>query len=118
MTPEDEERGWQELQARWSEGEAHRAWLAGFTDLEGLARAGQRYRARLASGEDDPVARRWLEEIVKRATVHGLASLPRTRPPPAVPRWVKRAVTALLGAVAAWGLWWFAQQLLAGAPGR
>ncbi len=117
MTPEDEERGWQELQARWTEEEAHRAWLAGFTDLEGLARAGQRYRARLSSNADDPVARRWLDEIVKRATVHGLASLPRTRPAPTVPRWVKGTAIALFSAAAAWALWWIAQQLL-GAPGR
>ena len=117
MTPEDEERGWEELQARWTEEEAHRAWLAGFTDLEGLARAGQRYRARLSADGADAVAKRWLDEVVKRATVHGLASLPKTRPPTSVPRWLMGAAIAVASSVAAWALWWIAQQLL-GMRGR
>ena len=118
MTPEEEERGWEAVRARWGDEEAHRAWLAGFTDLEGLARAGQRYRAHLAQNAGDPVAEHWLKELVKRATVHGLASLPRTRPPAEVPRWVKRAGIALASSVVAYLLYWLAQQLSARSWGR
>ena len=118
MELEAEERGWQELRARWPDEAAHRAWLAAFTDLEGLARAGQRYRAHLAEHPDDAVAQRWIAEVVKRATVHGLASLPRTKPAPTVPRWARRAIIALLGALLAWVLHWVAQQASSLASGR
>lgn len=105
MTPEEEERGWEELRARWTDEEAHRAWLAGFVDLEGLARAGQRYRTHLTANAGDPVAERWLKEVVKRATAHGLASLPRTKPPPTVPRWLKGAAVAALSTLLAYALY-------------
>jgi hypothetical protein len=105
MTPEEEERGWEELRARWSDDEAHRAWLAGFVDLEGLARAGQRYRAHLTANAGDPVAGRWLEEVLKRATALGFASLPRTTPPPAIPRWLKGAAVATLSSLVAYALY-------------
>ncbi|MGA8890152.1 MAG: hypothetical protein WB493_01195, partial [Anaeromyxobacteraceae bacterium] len=43
-----EEAAWAEVCARWGEPEVHRAFLARFADLPGLARAGARYRAVLA----------------------------------------------------------------------
>ena len=113
MTPEEEARGWEELRARWADDEAHRAWLAAFTDLEGLARAGQRYRDVLAADPADPVASRWRGEVLKRATVQGLASLPRTPPRAPVPRWAKRLAVAALGLLLAWGLYLAAGGLLA-----
>jgi hypothetical protein len=112
MTPEDEDLGWARVRAAWADDAAHRAWLAGFTDLDGLARAGRRYQAVLAAQPDDPVAVRWRAEILKRATAAGLASLPRTPPPPAVPRWVRVAIVGLLSTAAAWGLWWVIGALL------
>jgi hypothetical protein len=118
MTPDEEERGWEELRGRWSDEGAHRAWLDGFADLEGLARAGQRYRAHLAANAGDPVAARWLEEIVKRATVRGLASLPRTKPPPPVPGWAKGMAIVGLSAALVGALFWIVRQVLALATGR
>ena len=56
----------------------HRAYLRRFTDLEGFAVAGGRYRAVLAERPGDAVALRMRDELVKRATVYGLATLPRT----------------------------------------
>ncbi|HSM94377.1 MAG TPA: hypothetical protein VLT47_15995 [Anaeromyxobacteraceae bacterium] len=112
MTPEEEERGWETLRQRWDDDGAHRAWLAGFTDLEGLARAGQRYRAALEADPADRIAARWRDEVVKRATVAGLASLPRTAPAPPIPRWVRRTGAAILGALLAALLGWAAAQLL------
>jgi hypothetical protein len=112
MTPEEEQLGWEALRERWSDDAAHRAWLSGFTDLEGLARAGQRYRAVLEATPGDPVAARWRDEIVKRATVHGLASLPRTSPRAPLPRWVARAGVALLGALLVGVLLWAMRRLL------
>jgi hypothetical protein len=111
MTPEEEQLGWEALRERWSDDEAHRAWLSGFTDLEGLARAGQRYRAALEANPGDAVAARWRDEILKRATVQGLASLPRTAPRPPLPRWVARAGVALVGALLVAVLWWAVRQL-------
>ena len=112
MTPEEEATGWEELRARWTDDEAPRAWLARFTDLEGLARAGQRYRDVLAADPADPVAARWRGEVLKRATVHGLASLPRTSPASPVPRWVKTLGGAALSLVVAWALYWVVDALL------
>jgi hypothetical protein len=81
-----EEEAWALVVSRWGDDEAHRAYLARFTDLEGLSQAGRRYREVLRQRPEDAVALRWREEIVKRATVQGLAQLPRSRPPrPAQP---------------------------------
>jgi len=113
MTLEDEEREWGRVLSRWDEEEAHRAWLANFTDIEGLARAGQRYRDALAARPGDPVAIRWRDEVVKRATVQGLASLPRTPPIGARPRWLTITLVVALSAFVAAGLWWSTLQLLA-----
>jgi hypothetical protein len=118
VTPEEEERGWDAVREHWTDDEAHRAWLAAFTDLEGLARAGQRYRAHLADHPGDAVAARWRDEIVKRATVHGLASLPRTRPAPQLPRWLKGLGIAVLGLALSVALYWIARELLTFARAR
>lgn len=85
---EAEEAAWALVRAAWEDDGAHRAYLARFADLEGLARAGRRYRAVLAADPGDAVAARWRDEVVKRATVQGLANMPRTTPPRKLPRWV------------------------------
>lgn len=117
MIPEEEERGWQAVQERWTEDEAHRAWLAGLTDLEGLGRAGQRYRAWLVAHPDDKIAARWRDEVLKRAMVRGLASLPKTKPPTTIPRWLKWAAISTAATALSYALYWVVQQLLAASPG-
>ncbi len=103
--PVAEEEAWQQVQARWDDEAAHRAYLARFSDLDGLAQAGRRYRAVLEAGAADPVALRWREEIVKRAATQGLAQLPRARPPSPLPRWVRVALAAAGAAVVGSLLW-------------
>jgi hypothetical protein len=121
--PEAAEAGepaaWAEVEARWGEPAAHRAYLARCADLaglEGLAVAGGRYRAALAARPGDTVALGMKAEVLKRATVLGLAMLPRTPPPsPAAGKWKRItliALTAWLGATLAFLLW----KLLAGFP--
>jgi hypothetical protein len=96
--PEDDEaKAWAEVLGRWEDEAAHRAFLDRFRDLEGLARAGGRYRDVLTDRPADPVALRWRDEVVRRATVAGLASLPRIpEGVPQVPRWVRPAFIAFL----------------------
>jgi hypothetical protein len=100
---------WAVVLAHWDDEEAHRTFLARFPDLEGLAGAGQRYRQALAEKPGDAVALRWRDEILKRATVQGLAQLPRASPPRASPKLVRRAMLAgMIGAsalAAAWVAW-------------
>jgi hypothetical protein len=98
----DEARAWAEVLAAWEDEAVHRAFLARFADLEGLARAGARYREALALRPDDPVAGRWRDEVLKRATAAGLASIPRAAPAASrVPRWVRPAFLAFLAAAVA-----------------
>jgi hypothetical protein len=115
--PRDEEEAaaWQAVVSAWEDEAAHRAYLGRFADLDGLARAGGRYRAVLAERPDDPLARRFRDEIVKRATAAGLAMLPRTAPPRTrdVPRWVKGAAIGLLATLLAIALY-MVQQLASG----
>jgi hypothetical protein len=113
VTPEEEERRWQELRARWGDEEAHRSFLAAFQDIEGLARAGRRYRDAIAAAPDDAVAARWRDEVVKRATVAGLASLPRTPRREQLPRWAVFAIIAAASTLLALGLWWGITRTLA-----
>ncbi len=75
-----EEAAWAEVLAGWDDEARHRAYLARFRDLEGLATAGRRYREALDARPGDPVAARFRDEVLKRAVVHGLASLPRESP--------------------------------------
>jgi len=104
-----EDGAWRLVLSRWTDDDAHRAYLARFADLEALALGGRRYREVLQARPDDPVAARWRDEVIKRATVMGLAALPRTLPPEArVPRWVRSLVIAvgiagLVGLVLAFG---------------
>ncbi len=107
-----EAEAWARVLERWGDEATHRAYLAGFSDLEGLAAAGRRYRDALAERPGDPVALRWREEVLKRAAVQGLAQLPRSAPPPAIPRNLRRALLAGLGAAAAGAGIWIAWQLL------
>lgn len=112
VTPErapglsSEEEAWAAVRAAWADDAAHRAYLARFPDLEGLAVAGRRYREALAAAPADPVAARWRDEVVRRATVAGLAQLPRGAPASAAPPWVRRAAWVaagiLLALLAAW----------------
>ena len=111
----EEAQAWDAVVASWEDEAAHRAYLARWPDLEGLARAGKRYRAVLAVRPDDPVARRWRDDIVKRATVQGLAQLPRTPPRAPLPRWVKLAIVSVASTALGW-LAWRAFELLGRTP--
>lgn len=99
-----EAEAWARVVAAWDDETAHRAYLARFADLEGLAVAGGRYRAVLAERPGDAMAARFREEVVKRATVQGLASLPRTVPRRAgkLQRGLLIAAILALGAAVAW----------------
>lgn len=113
-TTDPEPAAWAEVVARWDEPAAHRAYLGRFPDLDGLATAGRRYREVLAARPQDAVAQAMKAEVVKRATVVGLASLPRT-PPPALAggRWRRIAVLALAAWLAS-AVAWLVYQLLSG----
>jgi hypothetical protein len=101
-----EAEAWDEVLGRWEDEEAHKSYLARFSDLEGLAQAGRRYRDRLAERPGDPVALRFRDEIVKRATVQGIAQLPRAAPPRQLGRGARRALLAALLVAAALSVAW------------
>ena len=113
MTPVDapagEEPAWTALQAAWDDEAAHRAFLDGCRDLEALARAGARYREVLAARPVDPAALRGRDEVLRRATVLGLAAMPRAEGRRALPPAVKWGAVALLAGTlvgaAAWVVW-------------
>jgi hypothetical protein len=112
-----EEAAWAEVTARWQDEEAHREYLGRSLDLEGLAEAGRRYKAALDARPDDPVALRWRDEVVKRATALALAQLPRTKPPRPLPPGARRAViAAAVVAAAAMVAWVLLRFPRAGAP--
>ncbi|MFY3743787.1 hypothetical protein ACOQFB_07755 [Anaeromyxobacter sp. Red801] len=115
--PAAEAEAWARVVEAWGDEGAHRAYLARFADLEGLAVAGGRYRAVLAERPGDAVAARFRDEVVKRATVQGLASLPRTVPRQAgkLRRALVVAALLALGAAAAWAAFRLAA-LLTGSP--
>jgi hypothetical protein len=109
-----EDEAWAEVLRRWPEEDAHRAFLARHGDLEALARAGGRYRAALEARPGDPVALRWRDEVLRRATALALAQLPRTRPPRAAPTGLRRALQAVLALLLAMAVVWVALRLGAG----
>lgn len=102
-----EEQAWASVLASWADEAVHRAYLARFTDLEGFALAGGRYRAVLAERPQDAVALRMRDELVKKATIVGLATLPRTKPPetPAAVRRIVMVGALVLGAAAVWAVY-------------
>ncbi|HEX8908469.1 MAG TPA: hypothetical protein VF805_04670 [Anaeromyxobacteraceae bacterium] len=106
MDASEVEAAWAEVRARWGDEDAHRAFLERFPDLEGLAEAGRRYKGALDAAPADPVAARWRDEIVKRATAVALSRLPRTRPPrplsPGLRRFLLLALAATAVSAAAW----------------
>ena len=75
------EAAWAKLTGRWDDLAAHRELLSACADLDALAEVGRRYRAVLEARPADPMAQQMKAEILKRATIIGLAQLPRTRPP-------------------------------------
>jgi hypothetical protein len=85
---------WSEVVAHWEDDAAHEAYLDRFTDLPSLGDAGQHYREVLDARPSDETARRWRDEIVKRASVIALSQIPRTRPPQPTPRWARAAIGA------------------------
>ncbi len=91
-----EEEAWALLLARWNDPQAHRAFLARFGDLEALARAGARYRSVLERSPDDAVAAAGRDEVLRKATVIGLAAVPRSVAPEPTTPWVKRGLLAAL----------------------
>jgi hypothetical protein len=120
----EEDSAWAEVEARWEEAGAHQAYLARFSDLEGLTSAGRRYKQALDRRPGDPVALRGRDEVLKRATALALAQLPRTRPPSTwgMPRWLRSllvaAAIALFVGVVATLAWQLALALRAAAPGK
>jgi hypothetical protein len=113
-----EEAAWAGLRARWGDEEAHRAFLAGANDLEALARAGARYRAVLAETPGDAAALRGRDEVLRKATVLGLAAVPRTAPPRPVSPWVKRAVVGTVAVLVLGAAAWTAMAFLRTGVGR
>jgi hypothetical protein len=103
--PDEAEAAWGAVTSRWEDEAAHRAYLARFADLAGLAEAGRRYRAVLEARPGDPVAARWRDEILKRAAARALAGLPRVSAEDPRARWVRYAGFALAGALLGAAAW-------------
>jgi hypothetical protein len=108
------EAAWDELTRRWDDPGAHRALLAACGDLDALAEVGRRYRAVLEVRPTDPMAQEMKGEILKRATVIGLAQLPRTRPPVLRSGVVPRRLLLAAVLVLAVGLSWMLGRLFLG----
>ncbi len=109
-----EPAAWAEVEARWADQAAHLAYLARFPDLDGLTTAGRRYREALAARPGDAVAVAMRAEVVKRATVVGLAMLPRTAPPRATWGGWRRLALAVLAAWVVLAGGWMAWKLFTG----
>lgn len=105
-TPTEEE-AWSRVLACWGDETAHHAYLARFANLEGLAVAGNRYRAVLLERPQDAMALRMRDQLVQKATVLGLATLPRTvrREQPAVVRRLLVILAVVLGAALVWAVY-------------
>jgi len=96
-----EAEAWARVVGAWQDDAAHEAYLARFHDLDGLAIAGRRYREAVLSRPGDPVAARFRDEVLRRATAQGFAQLPRSAPAPARAAALRRLLVALAGAVLA-----------------
>jgi hypothetical protein len=112
-----EEAAWAEVLLAWDDEARHRAYLDRFPDLEGLAVAGRRYREVLTARPGDAVASRFRDEVLKRAMVQGLVSLPRPAPAIERPRTILRAVLVAVAVGLGAATWWMISRLgvLAGA---
>ena len=108
MEPADADAAWAQVLASWDDEAGHRAFLDGARDLDGLAEVGRRYKAALDAAPGDPVALRWRDEVVKRATVMAFAALPRTRPPSTSWRGVRAALLAAISAAIIAAVAWLA----------
>jgi hypothetical protein len=99
-----DDEAWALVVAAWEDEAAHRRYLARFTDFDGLAVAGRRYKAVLDARPKDEVAQRMRADVVKKATAYGLAALPRTPPPTVSPlgKRIRMGVALSLGSVVAW----------------
>ena len=118
MDASEVEAAWAEVTARWDDAAAHRAFLDRYPDLSGLAEAGRRYRAVLQARPDDPMAARWRDEIVKRATVVDLSQLPRTKPPRQLSPGRRRMLLLTLASLTASAVLWLYLHFSGGpAPG-
>jgi hypothetical protein len=104
----DEEAAWAGLRARWEDPLAHRDFLSRCGDLDALARAGARYRAALQERPDDPAAIAGRDEVLRKATVLGLAAVPRTEPIAPVSPWARRGLLAVLAVLLLGGAAWTA----------
>jgi hypothetical protein len=100
---------WAAVEAHWEDPAAHKTYLAQFPDLDGLTVAGRRYRAVLEARPGDAVALAMKGEVLKRATVVGMAMLPRSTPAPLVGgKWKRRLIllaASWLASTVAWLAW-------------
>jgi len=107
--PSEEEQLWAEVERHWGDPAAHKGYLDRCSDLDGLTVAGRRYRAVLEARPVDAVALAMKGEVLKRATVVGMAMLPRTAPPPLVGgKWKRRLIilaASWLASTVAWLAW-------------
>jgi hypothetical protein len=80
--------------------------------------AGGRYRAVLEARPGDPLAARFRDEVLRRATAQGLAALPRAAPAPGRPARRGLAIAAIVAVVAltAFAAARLVAQLTGGAP--
>ncbi|HEY6001559.1 MAG TPA: hypothetical protein VIV57_01715 [Anaeromyxobacter sp.] len=106
-----EEAAWAEVVGAWDDEARHRAYLDRFPDLEGLALAGRRYREALAARPGDAVAARFRDEVLKRAMVQGLVSLPRPAPAVEKPRAIFRAILVAVAVGLGAATWWMIYRL-------
>ena len=120
METTEVDAAWAEVRARWGDEAAHRAFLDRYPDLAGLAEAGGRYKAVLDASPQDPIAARWRDEIVKRATVVALSQLQRTKPPrslsPGLRRFLLLAVASGTVSAVIWAYLHFTRAVAGGIP--
>jgi hypothetical protein len=102
MAEREIDAAWAELLRHWDEEAVHRRLLDSACDLEALAEVGRRYRRKIEERPGDALALRFRDEVVERASVLALASLPRTPAPRTLPSSYRKAalVAIALGSVA------------------